>query len=94
MKGFIDAENIHNIIRSDSKGIFLGGTRKSASDPWKWNDGSPVNQFNHFVTGESSNRGQRCLVMKHDDDSKFRDAYCNAHRNAILCQRKNAGIEE
>ena len=76
----------------DFHNTFLGGTRKSISDPWKWEDGNLV-EFDNFAEGHRDNLGQFCLYMHFGTGSKFMDIDCtNTHVDGVICQRKNAGI--
>ena len=95
MKGPKDARNIHNIIFRDQAYIFLGATKKFSRDTWKWIDGSPVDQFYHWKSGQPDTpNSQFCLRMDYDDDSKWRDIECykNTHVDAVLCQQETPGI--
>ena len=91
VKGPKDAQNVFDIIKVRDRQIFLSGTRNSTPHSWMWPDGTRVDQFDNFVTGQDNHGGEYCLGMYSSDNSSFRDLTCTgAYASAVLCQ--NEGI--
>ena len=67
----------------------------SSSDSWTWQDGSPVDQYDGWTSGQpdSPNR-QFCLRMDYDDSGEYRDIECDEDSGvkAVLCQSSTGGI--
>ena len=95
IKGAKDAKNVISIFKGDRTNIFLGGTKQSGSEEFKWFDGSLVDQFHHWERDQpDSPNTQFCLRMDYDDDSNWRDMGCDENHSvqAVLCQRNGMKI--
>ena len=95
MKGPVDAQNIFNIFSQDSTNIFLSGTKTSSSGSWKWEDGSPIDQYHGWTSGQpDSPSRQFCLRMDYDDSGEYRDIECyeDSGVKAVVCQSSVGGI--
>ena len=85
-----DATNIHNILTKDwysKASVFLGATRKSNSDTWKWEDGTQVNTT-LFKSGDMDG-GHLCTKMFGSEELQADN--CGFEKEAILCQRQSSG---
>ena len=95
VKGPNDASNIFGIFHQDSTNIFLGARKTSSSDTWTWGDGSPIEQYDGWTSGQpdSPNR-QFCLRMDYDDSGEYRDIECEEESvvKAVVCQSSTGGI--
>ena len=96
VKGPVDAKNVYKNFDYNLVGeleyIFLSGTKASAEDSWKWEDGSSITQYDGWVKGQpDSPQKQFCLIMLHDESGKYRDIGCHATGNAVLCQSNAEG---
>ena len=89
IKGPKDAKNVLDIFKKDRKYIFLGASKSTSSSPFKWFDGTPVDQFNNWAEDQpDSPHSQYCLRMDWDDGSKWRDIECGSESNfAVICQQ-------
>ena len=95
LKGPQDVQNVFGIFRSDNVNIFLGGTKQSRSEDFKWFDQSLVDQYHNWARNQPDNSyTQFCLRMDYDDNSRWRDIECDdSSVKAVVCQLNDPGTE-
>ena len=71
---------------------FTGATKNSSSAPWIWEDGTAVDQFDNWRSGEPGRPNSEFCQYITNSDAKWNDYPCSTAVRAVVCQHEFAGI--
>lgn len=70
-------------VNSQNTAYWIGLHEKESNDEWKWSDGSELDVFIDWNTGEPNIRSIACAVLF---DGKWRDRSCSDKYN-FICEK-------
>ena len=89
-----EAQNVAEMIKSIGRSYVLtGATKNTSSSPWLWQDGSAVDLFDNWASGEPNTPSYLCQYIQ-QSNAEWRDYPCSScpDSKCVACQQTLRGM--